>query len=215
MGQLDDIADRRIVAGLLLTVVMGVRELLTETLSAATPEDWQAISDQLIANARDVLEAHRPAADREQELADSRRAKLEEALGVHVTETFVLTDEAWQAFCDALGRPPRVNPALVSLFRRELPRQDAPAAGARMIALSNCTGEQLERGEHCDSPDCPNRTEPTSMTPRGGTPDWINPATRRVSCPRVPRLRLPRGRHRGGARVRDVQRERCREQGAR
>ncbi len=21
------------------------------------------------------------------------------------------------------------------------------------------------------------------MTPRGGTPDWINPATRRVSCP--------------------------------
>lgn len=141
---------------------VGVRELLTETLSAATPEDWQAISDQLIANARDVLEAHRPLADREQELADSRRAKLEEALGVHVTETFVLTDEAWQAFCEALDRPPRVNPALVSLFRKQLPRQGAPAAGARMIALCDCTGEQLERGERCDSPDCPNRKEPTA-----------------------------------------------------
>jgi uncharacterized protein (DUF1778 family) len=94
---------------------VGVRELLTGTLAAATPEDWQAISDQLIANARAALEAHRPVAERAQEQADSWRT-------MRVSQTFVLTDEKWQAFNEMLDRPPRVIPAVVNLFRRERPR---------------------------------------------------------------------------------------------
>lgn len=134
-------------------------ELVSGTLAAATPEDWQAISDQLVANARVVLDVRRSAAEREQELAESRRAQLEEVLGVHVTERFVLTDEAFRAFCDALDRPPRVNPALVDLFKRTQPWQDVPAAVVRRVPLCDCTGEQLERDGHCDSPDCPNRPD--------------------------------------------------------
>ena len=36
-------------------------------------------------------------------------------------------------------------------------RFGAKGAEVRLIALCDCTGEQLERGQHCDSPNCPNR----------------------------------------------------------
>lgn len=43
-------------------------------------------------------------------------------------------------------------------YLREHQEEDvAPAARVQMVPLCDCTGEQLERGEHCDSPDCPNR----------------------------------------------------------
>jgi hypothetical protein len=45
-------------------VATGLLEMLSSTLEAATPEDWQAVGDQLIQDVRAIVDERGPATDR-------------------------------------------------------------------------------------------------------------------------------------------------------
>lgn len=102
-------------------VATSIKAMLTEVFEVATAEDWHALAEQLLANARDVLAAtstEPKLSALEQEIAQERERTAQQLAG---RVRFVLSDAEWIALEEALDGREQVDPAFVRLFRR--PRQ--------------------------------------------------------------------------------------------